>query len=66
MHVAQANAKKSVVRALVEHPFAVLKGKMRLTVRTMGLARANATITLAVMAYNMKRWCWLDTRSLPV
>ena len=29
-------------------------------------ARANrATVTLANMAYNMKRWCWLDRRSLP-
>jgi IS5 family transposase len=32
-------------------------------IRTIGLARATAT--LANMAYNMKRWCWLDRRSLP-
>ena len=37
---------------------------MGLVVRTIGLARATA-ITVANMAYNMKRWCWLDRRSLP-
>lgn len=61
----QANATKSAVRSRVEHPFAVLKGAMRLMVRTIGKARAESTITLAVMAYNMKRWCWLDRRSAP-
>lgn len=62
---AAANVTKSAVRAHVEHPFVVLKGPMRLVVRTIGEARAEATITLAAMAYNMKRWCWLDRRSLP-
>jgi hypothetical protein len=36
---------------------------MGLVIRTIGLARASATITLANMAYNMKRWCWLDRRA---
>jgi len=62
---ARANAAKSVVRAHVEHPFAYQKGVMGLVIRTIGLARAHATITLANMAYNMKRWCWLDRRTLP-
>jgi hypothetical protein len=35
---------------------------MRLFIRTIGLARAKAAITLANMAYNMKRWCWLDRK----
>ncbi|MEO5338855.1 MAG: IS5 family transposase [Magnetospirillum sp. WYHS-4] len=61
----QANARKSAVRSRVEHPFAVLKGPMRLAVRTIGLVRAESAITFAAMAYNMKRWCWLDTRSAP-
>jgi IS5 family transposase len=61
---AKANAKKSEVRAHVEHPFAHIKGPMRLVIRTIGLARAKAAITLANMGYNMKRWCWLDRRSL--
>ncbi|HSM19945.1 MAG TPA: IS5 family transposase [Hyphomicrobiales bacterium] len=63
---ARANAAKSTVRAHVEHPFAHQKGPMGLVVRTVGLARATATVTLANMAYNMKRWCWLERRTLPV
>jgi transposase, IS5 family len=57
---ARANARKSAIRSRVEHPFAVLKGTMGLVIRTIGKCRADAAITLAVMAYNMKRWCWLD------
>ena len=60
---AKANAAKSAVRSRVEHPFAQQKGPMGLVIRTIGLARARATVTLANMAYNMKRWCWLDRRS---
>lgn len=60
---ARANAAKSAIRARIEHPFAHLKGPMRLVIRTIGLARAEATITLANMAYNMKRWRWLDSRT---
>jgi IS5 family transposase len=49
-HHARANAAKSTVRAHVEHPFAYQKGVMGLVIRTIGLARASATITLANMA----------------
>jgi hypothetical protein len=38
---------------------------MVLVIRTIGIARAHATVTLVNMAYTMKRWCWLDRRSLP-
>ena len=38
---------------------------MELVIRTIGIARATATVTLVNMPYNMKRWCWLDRRSLP-
>jgi IS5 family transposase len=62
---ARANAARSAVRARVEHPFAHQKGPMGLVIRTIGLARAKATVLLANMAYNMKRWCWLDRRSVP-
>ncbi|MEQ8964871.1 MAG: IS5 family transposase [Azospirillaceae bacterium] len=62
---ARANARKSAVRAHIEHPFAHQKGPMKLMIRTIGLARAEAAITLANMVYNMKRWCWLDRRSAP-
>jgi IS5 family transposase len=60
---ARANARKSAVRAAVEHPFAHQKGPMGLVIRSIGMARAAATVTFANMVYNMKRWCWLDRRS---
>jgi transposase, IS5 family len=60
---ARANARKSAIRAKVEHPFAVLKGPMRLFIRTIGLKRAEAAITFAAMAYNMKRWVWLNGKT---
>jgi IS5 family transposase len=63
--VARANATKSKVRARVEHVFAEQKDRMGLFIRTIGIARAEATITLTNMAFNMKRWCWLDSRSAP-
>ena len=64
-HHARANAAKSAVHAHVEHPFAHQKGIMGLVIRTIGLARASAAVTLTNMAYNMKRWCWLDRRAVP-
>ncbi len=36
-----------------------------MVVRTIGIARAKATLTLANMAYNMTRWRWLDSRTAP-
>jgi hypothetical protein len=44
---ARANAKKSVVRAHIEHVFADQKARMGLFVRTIGLARATTKIGLA-------------------
>lgn len=61
-HIARGNAGRSAIRAAVEHPFAAMKGRMGLTIRTIGLARADAAATLATMAYNMGRWRWLDGR----
>ena len=63
---ARANGRKSKVRARVEHVFAEQKDRMGLFIRTIGIARAEAAITLTNMAYNMKRWCWLEGRSVPV
>ena len=48
--VARANAQKSKVRAKVEHVFAHQKARMGLFVRTIGIARAMATIALVNMA----------------
>jgi len=52
---AKANAAKSTVRARVEHVFAQQKAKMGLFIRTIGIKRAEAKITLANLAYNMNR-----------
>lgn len=53
--IQRANGRKSKVRSRVEHVFAEQKHRMGLFVRTIGMARAEAAITFANMAYNMKR-----------
>ena len=52
---AKANAARSRVRARVEHVFAQPKDRMGLFIRTIGLKRAEAKITLASLACNMNR-----------
>ena len=52
---AKANAKKSKVRAKVEHVFGHQKDRMGLFIRTIGIARAEAKIGLANLAYNFQR-----------
>jgi IS5 family transposase len=61
----RANARKSAVRAAVEHVFAHQKGPMGLVVRTIGIARAQVKIGLANLAYNIRRYVWLHGRSAP-
>jgi len=61
----RANARKSAVRASVEHVFAYQKGPMGLVIRTIGLARARVKIGLANLAYNMRRYLWLSGRTAP-
>ncbi|NSY39849.1 IS5 family transposase, partial [Leisingera sp. ANG59] len=61
----RANGRKSVVRSKVEHVFGHQKDRMGLTIRTIGLARARATITLANMVYNIGRLRWLLSRTAP-
>jgi len=62
---AKANAARAKVRSAVEHVFAAQKHRMRLFVRTIGLARARVKIGLANLAYNFTRLAWLDTRTTP-
>jgi IS5 family transposase len=57
-----ANAQKSKVRSAVEHVFAHQKGLMGLVVRTIGLQRARIKIGLANLAYNMRRFVWLQLK----
>jgi transposase, IS5 family len=59
---AKANAAKSKVRARVEHVFAQQKDKMGLFIRTIGIKRAEAKITLANLAYNMSRLIFHERR----
>ncbi len=56
----QANRARSSVRSAIEHVFAEQKTRMRLFVRTIGLARATVKIGMVNMAYNMKRLVWLE------
>jgi transposase, IS5 family len=60
---ARANARKSAVRAQIEHVFAEQKARMGLFVRTIGLARATTKIGLANLVHNMRRLTWLNRQS---
>ena len=62
---AKANGRKSKDRAKVEHVFAHRKARMGLTIRTVGLARAKAAVTMANITYNMGRLRWLLGRAKP-
>ena len=57
---ARANARRSAVRAQVEHVFAEQKARMGLFVRTIGLVRATTKIGLANLVHNMRRLLWLE------
>ena len=63
--IRQANAKKSSVRARVEHVFAHQKNHFGLFIRTIGLARAEAKLTLANLAYNFNRLIFHEQRRTP-
>ncbi len=59
---ARANAAKSAIRAAVEHVFAHQKNRFGLFIRTIGLARAEAKLTLANIAYNFDRLIFHERR----
>ena len=60
---AKANSKRSKIRAFVEHPFAHLKGPMRLFIRTIGIDRATTKIGMANLAYNFRRYIFHEVRA---
>ena len=60
---AKANVAKSKVRARVEHVFAGQKDQMGLFIRTIGIKRAEAKVTLANLAYNMHRLIFHERRT---
>jgi transposase, IS5 family len=59
---ARANAKKSSIRARIEHVFAHQKNRFGLFIRTIGITRAEAKLTLANLAYNMDRLIFHESR----
>jgi IS5 family transposase len=61
-NIARANAKKSAIRAAVEHVFAHQKTRLGLFIRTIGIARAEAKLTLANIAYNFDRLIFHERR----
>lgn len=61
--IAKANAKKSSVRAKIEHVFAHQKNRFGLFIRTIGIARAETNLTLANLAYNFKRLIFHERRA---
>jgi IS5 family transposase len=61
--VRRANNRKSQVRAHIEHVFAAQKHQMGLFVRTIGIERARMKIGLTNLAYNMRRFIWLEGRT---
>ncbi len=63
--LARANAVRSKVRAKIEHVFAAQKHRMGLCVRTIGIERARTKIGMANLAYNFKRYLWLEGRTAP-
>ena len=60
---ARANARKSAVRAKVEHVFGHQKNRYGLFIRTIGLARAEAKMILANIAFNMDRLIFHERRA---
>jgi IS5 family transposase len=61
----KANAKRSAVRAHIEHVFAEQKVRMGLFIRTIGIPRATTKIGLANLLYNLRRLIWLKRQALP-
>ena len=63
-HIRQGNKTRSGIRAKVEHVFAVQKEQMGIFVRTIGLQRATVKLSLANMAYNIKRLVFWENRRI--
>jgi IS5 family transposase len=60
--IRRGNATKSQLRTRVEHVFAQQKAQMGLFIRAIGINRAEAKITLAILAYNMNRLIFRERR----
>ncbi|WP_188583345.1 IS5 family transposase [Tistrella bauzanensis] len=62
-HLRRGNATRSKIRARVEHVFAHQKAVMGLFIRTIGIERAKAKITLANLAFNIHRLIFHERRA---
>lgn len=60
----RANAATSAIRARVEHVFAHQKNRFGLFIRTIGITRAEAKLTLANLAYNFDRLVFHEKRTV--
>lgn len=58
----RANARKSSARARIKHVFAQQKNRFGLFIRTIGIKRAEAKLTLANLAYNFDRLIFHERR----
>ena len=64
-HIASGNATRARVRSrFVEHAFATEKFLVGLVVHSVGLVRATARITLANLAYTLRRLVWIEVRGV--
>jgi hypothetical protein len=61
-NIRRGNAARGKVRSAVEHVFAAQKQRLKLVVRTVGIARATTNIGLANLAYNLLRFARLENR----
>ena len=59
----KANRARSKVRSAVETIFAAEKHVFGLVVRTIGIARAHTKIGLANLAYNFRRFIWIERKA---
>ena len=65
IHIARGNVTRGRIRARVEHVFAEQKRRLGLVIRSVGLERARTSITLANLAFNMRRLAWLEGSPAP-
>jgi IS5 family transposase len=61
----RANRARSAVRSAVETVFAAEKHRFGLVVRTIGLIGAATEIRLANIAYNIRRFVWVEGWTAP-
>jgi transposase, IS5 family len=64
-HLARGNASRARVRVAIEHVFAAQKCRLRLVIRSIGLARAKTKLGLVNLVTNMRRLVWFETRAAP-